>query len=75
MGSINFLSTANFSFTVVNVTADSLYVVEVKPTSKEAKALYRFKQWGKVQTIHSDRDLIFSDAEAYEEKVMQLAAI
>ncbi len=74
MGSINFLSTANFSFTITS-TVDGVSTIEVKPTSKAAKALYRFKKWGKLQTVHSDRAAIFGDAEAYEQKIMALAAI
>ena len=75
MGSINFLSTANFSFTIISTDADGNSTVEIKPISKEGKSLYRFKKWGKSQTQVSTRSLIFSDAEAYEQKVMALAAI
>lgn len=75
MGSINFLSTSNFSFSVISVNSDGVYTVEIKPVSKDGKALYRFKKWGKVQTMQSTQGSIFLDAEAYEAKVMALAAI
>lgn len=75
MGSVKFLATSNFSFTVTAINADMTYTVEIKPISKDGKALYRFKKWGKVQTMATSQGTIFSDAEGYEEKVMKLAAI
>lgn len=75
MLSVKTLSTLNFSFTIINTDADGVVTVQIKPTTKTGKDLFRFKKWGKEQTMVTDKNSIFVDVNEYEDKLAKLAAI
>jgi len=75
MGSVQSLNTANFQFTITGIDAEGNYTLEIKPTTKTGKDLFRFKKWGKVQTMFTTKAFVFGDVDAYEDKVLKLAPI
>lgn len=75
MLSVKTLNTANFSFTITNTDSDGIVTLEIKPTTKTGKDLFRFKKWGKSQFMHSNKELVFGDVDGYEQKLQILASI
>lgn len=76
MLSVKTLSTLNFSFTITDSSdATGMCLVTIKPTTKTGKDLFRFKKWGKEQTMVTDKNSIFVDVNEYEDKLAKLAAI
>lgn len=76
MGSVKSINTENFSFTITGVSTDGQgNTVEIKPLSSAAKDFFRFKKYGRKTTVVMARGEIFNFADAYEGKVLALAAI